>query len=160
MNASQEILTPEEVAALLRVPQSWIYMSTTPNFLMSLLVASQSQPEVTANADFSTLDTVLGSQLTKTLTDADYTLNTGATPSEALYLAYKFSGTLTAARHVVVPANQAKLYIIMNNTNENLLITCSGSASWCVLSPQTPSTGDVYTIFYCDGTNVYKCTGM
>jgi hypothetical protein len=128
---------------------------------MSLLVASQSQPEVTANGDFSTLDSALGSQLIHAMSDADYTLNVAATPSEALYLAYKFTGTLTAMRYVIVPNGQAKLYIVMNETNHNLVVACAGgSGVEALISPQSPSTGDVYTILYCDGTNVYKCTGM
>ena len=70
----------------------------------------------------------------------------------------KFTGTLTQTRHIFVPTNK-KLYVVMNQTNEYLSFECTAGSIGAVIAPQAPSIGDVYTLLYCDGTNVYKITG-
>ena len=76
----------------------------TANLDAPYISQAQSQPEVVANSAFDVFDGALGSLLVTAMSDANYTLNTSATPDEVTsYLAYKFTGTLTAGRNIVIP---------------------------------------------------------
>ena len=76
----------------------------TANLDAPYISEAQSQPEVPANSAFDTFDGALGSLLAHTMSDADYTLNTGASPDEVTeYLAYQFTGALTAPRNISIP---------------------------------------------------------
>jgi hypothetical protein len=126
-------------------------MSNTANLGVPYVVAAQSQPEVTVNGAFDDFDGALGSLLAHSMTDANYTLNLSAVPNEALgYLAYVFTGTLTATRDIIVPANK-KLYFVVNNTTggHSIVVKTSGGTGVTVSNAAAP-----YTICYCDGTNV------
>jgi hypothetical protein len=129
-------------------------MAQTPNFLITEVASNQNQKEVTINQAFIELEAALSNPITIMLSDADYTL-TGGEDGQALgNLAFQFTGTLTASRHIIIP-NQPKLYLIMNNTSaslgEDLIVKClSGAGSTFSLG----TSSSMYTIIYCDGTNV------
>ncbi len=126
-------------------------MSTTPNYGWPLLATNQASPEVTHNAAITDIDQAFGSLLVTAMTDADYTLNLAAVPSEASYLVYQFTGTLTANRNIIVPANK-KLYVVWNNATSpyNLTVKTSGGTGVAVPYGATAQ----YVLLYCDGTNV------
>jgi hypothetical protein len=129
-------------------------MSNTANLGVPYVVAAQSQPEVTVNGAFDDFDGALGSQLATTMTDANYTLNLSAVPNEALaYLTYVFTGTLTADRNIIVPANK-KLYAVWNHATagKNLIVKTSGGTGVTIAYSATAQ----YTMVYCDGTNVVQ----
>src|SRR5579871_5873640 len=87
-------------------------MTTTPNLLLTHIVASQSQKEVTANSAFDGLDEALCNPTVVAMSDADLTL-TDAQMLGNMYLS--FTGTLTAALTITVPVH-AKLILIENDT--------------------------------------------
>lgn len=125
---------------------------STANLDVTYIASNQNQKEVTANAAFDAFDGALGSLLAHTMTDADYTLNLSASPNEALgYLAYVFTGTLTANRNIIVPTNK-KLYAVWNNTTagKSLVVKTSSGTGITVAYSSTAA----YTLLYCDGTNV------
>ncbi len=126
-------------------------MSTTPNYGWPLLATNQASPEVTHNDAITDIDLAFGGLFTKAMSDADYTLDVSAVPSEASYLTYNFTGTLTADRNIIVPTNK-KLYSVWNNTTtpHNLTVKTSGGSGVAV--PFSASAA--YVLLYCDGTNV------
>jgi hypothetical protein len=126
-------------------------MSTTPNYGWPLLATNQASPEVTHNAAITDIDHAFGSLLVTAMTDADYTLNLAAVPSEASYLVYQFTGTLTANRNIIVPTNK-KLYSVWNNTTTPYNLTVKTSGGSGVAVPFSASAA--YVLLYCDGTNV------
>lgn len=119
-------------------------MTQTPNLLIDHIAASQAQKEVTANAAFDALDKALCQFTSIALSDADLTL----TDAQMLgNMALKFTGTLTAARIITVPAH-AKLLFVDNGT--------SGGFG---LSVKTPSGTAIVLgsggrkLLYCDGAD-------
>ncbi len=87
-------------------------MTQSPNLLIEHIAASQAQKEVTANAAFDALDKALCQLTTVALADASLSL----TDTQLLGSAYlRFTGTLTAARTITVPA-RAKPFIVENAT--------------------------------------------
>jgi len=102
-------------------------MTTTPNLLLDHIAASQAQKEVTANAAFDGLDKALCQQTTVALSDADLTLSAAQVVGS---MALKFTGALTAARTITVPA-YAKLLLVENATTGGYALslkTPSGTA--------------------------------
>lgn len=120
-------------------------MTETPNLLIDHIATSQAQKEVTANAAFDALDKALCQLTTVALSDANLSL-TDAQVLESFYL--RFTGALTAARTITVPA-RAKPFIAENATT-------SGFA----LSFKTPSGAAISVgmggrkLFYGDGSTL------
>jgi hypothetical protein len=129
-------------------------MSQTPNLLITEVAANQNQKEVTINQAIIELEAAFTSAVTIAMTDADYTLT--ATEDGQAYgnLAFQFTGTITANRHIILP-NTPKLYLIMNNTNASLgvdlIIKCATGGGSTV---SVAVSSSLYTIVFCDGTNV------
>lgn len=130
----------------------------TANLDAAYISQSQSQPEVTANSGFDVFDGALGSLLLTAMTDADYTLNTSASPNEVTgYMAYKFTGTLTAGRNIIIPVDPLnggfnhKLFAVWNATSGGHAITLKTSSGSGIA---VAASSTVYTLCYCDGTNV------
>jgi hypothetical protein len=118
-------------------------MTTTPNLLIDHIAANQAQKEVTANAAFDALDKALCQLTSIAILDVDTTL----TDAQMLgALSIKFTGTLTAARTITIPA-KAKLLMVENSTTGGFTLgvkTPSGTAiSFAV--------GD-RKLLYCDGS--------
>lgn len=126
-------------------------MSVTPNYGWPLVATNQASPEVTHNAAMVEIDDALGGLFSHAMSDADYTLNTAAVPSEAGHLIYKFTGTLTANRNIIVPSNK-KLYVVWNNTTTPHTLTVK-MATGTGVSISYSATAS-YTMVYCDGTDV------
>lgn len=131
----------------------------TANLDAPYISQAQSQPEVVANSAFDVFDGALGSLLTTAMSDANYTLNTSATPDEVTsYLAYKFTGALTADRNIIIPLDplsstyNKKLFAIWNDTSGGYNLTLKTNAGTGVAV--APSGSAAYTLLYCDGTNV------
>lgn len=119
-------------------------MTTTPNLLIDHIAASQAQKEVTANTAFDALDKALCQSTSLALADANLAL----TDAQMLgNMALKFTGTLTAARMITVPAHPKLVYV------ENA--TTGGYA----LSVKTPSGAAISLgsgerkLLYCDGSD-------
>ncbi len=129
-------------------------MAQTPNLLITEVLASQNQKEVTINQAFVELEAAMTNAITIAMTDADLTLT--ATEDGQAYgnLAFQFTGTITVTRNILLP-NTPKLYLVMNATNpslcESLVIKCAtGGGSTVTIG----NSASVYTIVFCDGTNV------
>ena len=75
---------------------------TTPNLAITHILQSQAQKEVTANAAFDSLDNSANRALSLDLGDADLTLVADQANRNGLII---FTGALTAARTVTLPAN-------------------------------------------------------
>lgn len=126
-------------------------MSTSPNYGWPLIATNQASPEVTHNAAIIDIDAAFGSIFIKAMSDANYTLNVSAVPSEASYLAYKFTGVLTADRNIIVPTNK-KLYTVWNNTTTPFNLVVKTASGGGVTIPFSASAA--YSLVYCDGTDV------
>jgi hypothetical protein len=119
-------------------------MTTTPNLLIDHIAASQAQKEVTANTAFDVLDKALCQFTSIALTDANLTLTDAQMIGN---MALKFTGTLTAARTITVPAHAKFLYV------EN------GTTGGYALSVKTPSGTAIAVgigerkLIYCNGTD-------
>lgn len=102
------------------------------------------------NQQFSDLiDTAIAGYSTISLSDADKTLTAAnGAADEARSMCIKFTGTLTAARNIIVPTT-TKLYCIRNATTGGYAITIKTSAGTGVSVPNGQST-----VIACDGTNV------
>lgn len=122
-------------------------MTTTANLAATKIDVSQAQKEVTANQAFDVFDAAL-SQIAIAMTDADYTLSLITTPQEWQYGILSLTGTLTAARNVVVPLNK-KQYVVVNSTTGGFAVTLKTSAGTGI----TVASG-ASAILRCDGTNV------
>ncbi len=127
--------------------------TTTPNLLISLIAASQNAKETTANTALVDLDEALCGTDYVLMTDADYT------PTQSLALTtmmFVFEGTLSADRHIILPAN-SKPWIIVNKTvgspsSYNLLIKTGSGAVIATI----PNDGNGHLVM-CDGlAAVYK----
>lgn len=102
-------------------------MTTTPNLLIEHIAANQSQKEVTANTAFDALDKAFCQPTDIALADANLSLS-DAQFLGSVYL--RFTGTLTAARTITVPA-RGKLVIVENATTGGFSIdvkTAAGAA--------------------------------
>lgn len=136
-------------------------MGSTPNLLLSHIAASQNQKEVTANASADGLDEALCSNISIAMTDADYTFATGAGSPALSNMAFVFTGTLSTARHVILPPN-AKLYVVKNGTTggspvvtESLIFKVGTGANTVTI------TDTLYHLIYCDGgNNVYSVDSL
>ena len=117
-------------------------MTTTPNLLLNHIVASQAQKEVTANAAFDGLDQALCQPSVIAMTDANLAL-TDAQMLGNMYLS--FTGTLTAARTITVPAH-AKLILIENDTTGGFALNVQLPSG----TPIAFNAGDL-KLLYCDG---------
>lgn len=120
-------------------------MTTTPNLLIDHIAASQAQKEVTANTAFDALDKALCQVTSIVIADANLAL----TDAQMLgNMALKFTGALTAARTVTVPAHAKLLYV------ENA--TAGGYA----IPLKTPSGAAISLgsgerkLLYCDGSDL------
>lgn len=132
-------------------------MSTTPNFLIDHISASQNQKEVTANSAFDLLEGAVSNLLSKALpSDANYTL-TANEGGEALgNFAVKITGTITADRNIILPTNK-KVYAVQNATTGGFnLVFKTSSGTGVTLAVDTTK----YTMLYCDGTNVVTLTSF
>ncbi|MFA5040734.1 MAG: hypothetical protein WC464_03775 [Bdellovibrionales bacterium] len=116
-------------------------MTTTPNLLIDHIAANQAQKEVTANSAFDALDKALCQQTTIALSDANLTLTDAQVIGN---LTLKFTGTLTAARTITIPAH-AKLLIVENATTGGYslsLSTPSGTATTLAYNERRLLYGD------------------
>jgi len=102
------------------------------------------------NQQFSDLiDTAISGYATKAMSDADTTLtasNGAADESRAMVL--NFTGTLTAARNIIVPTT-SKLYFIKNSTTGGFALIIKTVAGTGI---SVRNGGQ--TVVFCDGTNV------
>lgn len=128
-------------------------MSQTPNLLITEIAANQNQKEVTANQAIIELEAALTNALTVAMSDADYTLTATENGQALGNLAFVFTGTITALRHIIVP-NKPKLYLVMNGTSASLgfSLTVKTAAGTGITIPTGTSA---YTLLFCDGVNVY-----
>lgn len=103
----------------------------------------------TANTSYDLLDAAFGSAAVTHDDTASYTLttNNGAT-DEARCLIIVVTGTLTAARNLVVP-NTGKLYLVYNNTTGGYALTVKTAAGTGI----SVANGKKKFV-YSDGTNV------
>ncbi len=102
-------------------------MTTTPNLAIEHIAANQSQKEVTANTAFDALDKAFCQPTNIAIADVHMTL-TDAQFLGCVYL--RFTGTLTAARNITVPA-KSKLVIVENSTTGGFSVnvkTAAGAA--------------------------------
>ncbi len=119
-------------------------MTTTPNLLISHIAASQAQKETTANTAFDALDKALCQYTAIALSDANLTL----TDTQMLgNMALKFTGTLTAARAITVPAH-AKFLFIENGTTGGYAISVKTPSGTAI----SMGSGE-RKLFYCNGTD-------
>lgn len=120
-------------------------MTTTPNLLITHIAANQAQKEVTANAGFDALDKAFCQFTAIALADANLTL-TDAQMLGNFFV--KFTGALTAARTITVPA-RAKMLVVENAT--------TGGSALNVKTPTGTAVGippDERKLLYCDGTTL------
>lgn len=122
-------------------------MTTTANLGVTKIDSAQAQKEVTANEAFDVFDAAF-SELAHTMTDANYTLSTSTTPQEWQYGVINLTGTLTAARNVIVPTNK-KLYVVNNGTTGGFAVTLKTSAGTGIAVAAGASA-----FLRCNGTNV------
>ena len=99
-------------------------MTTTPNLLIEHIAANQSQKEVTANTAFDALDKAFCQPTDIALADANLSVS-DAQFLGSVYL--RFTGTLTAARTITVPA-RGKLIIVENATTGGFSIDVKTAA--------------------------------
>lgn len=128
-------------------------MSTTPNLDITLLVASQNNKEITLNTALLDFDAAFCDHDYIVMTDADLTLSSAVALANMLFV---FEGTLSANRHIILPAN-SKPYIIVNNTvgspsAYSLLVKVGSGAVVATI----PNDGNGHLVM-CDGlAAVYK----
>lgn len=121
------------------------YAATTPNVGYTYLISSQSQPEVSINANYDINDKAvsgLGFDLTLAISGA-VTLTT----VQASHSPWIFNGTPSGTITITVPA-KTFVKTLSNNTGQNLTFTTGSGAT------VTVATG-VKAIIYSDGTNIY-----
>ena len=124
---------------------------STPYLGIAHIAAAQNQPEVTANTAFDDLDIALNAEASFALTDASTALTlTGAQMATGFVL--KLTGTLTAARNVIVPATQ-RTFVVYNASSGGYAVTVKTSGGTGIAVPNAS-----YSILYCDGTNVVQLT--
>jgi len=98
---------------------------------------------------FSLVEQAISGRGVAVMTDADYTLTAlNGASDEARNMVVRITGTLTAARNVIVPT-QAKLFIFENATTGGFAVTLKTAAGSGISVPN----GSSYFL-RCDGTNV------
>lgn len=105
--------------------------STYSDLLRIELIADGEQTGLwgqTTNSNLGVLiEDAISGYLSLELPDADYVLQTALGLSdEARYAALEFTGVLTATRTVTIPST-AKLYVVKNATNFDLVISAGGA---------------------------------
>lgn len=102
------------------------------------------------NQQFADLiDTAIAGYLSIAMSDADKTLSTAnGSTDESRPMVLNFTGTLTAARNVVVPST-SKLYFVRNSTSGGFALTVKTSAGTGIAV-----RNGGYALLVCDGTNV------
>jgi hypothetical protein len=103
------------------------------------------------NSDFTSLvDIAVAGYESISMTDADRTLTNGdgSAANEARYAFINMTGTLTAAKNVIVPT-ASKLYFFKNSTTGGFALTVKTTAGTGISVPN----GKVMVLM-CDGTNV------
>lgn len=124
--------------------------SNTPNLGISHIATNQTQKEVTANTAFDEFDGAITALLLKAFpSDADYTLTTTEGGEAYGFLAYKFTGTISALRNIIVPA-KTKLYLVNNSTTGGFSITVKTPSG----AGFTIANSGSYTLLYCNGVDV------
>ena len=119
-------------------------MTTTPNLLIDHIAASQAQKEVTSNTAFDALDKALCQFSSIAIADANLTL----TDAQMLgNMALRFTGTLTAARTITVPA-RAKLLLAVNATTGGYSLTIKTPSGTSI-----PLGNGERKLLYCNGTD-------
>ena len=120
---------------------------TTPNLAITHILQSQAQKEVTANDAFDALDNSANRALSLDLGDADLTLVAGQANRNGLII---FTGTLTAARTVTLPANHRRL-AVRNATTGGFAVTFTypGAGANVAVLPDTTALlqGDGIDLF-------------
>lgn len=123
----------------------------TPNLAIPHTLPTQNNKTVTLNAGADLFDQALAGAITEAMSDADFTVPT----ADALgYMAFKFTGALTALRNVIVPAVK-KLYLVLNDTTggQDIFFKTVASGGGVTVSPSTGTAGG-YVMVYCDGTYI------
>ena len=103
------------------------------------------------NSDFTSLvDIAVAGYESISMTDADRTLTNGdgSAANEARYAFINMTGTLTAARNVIVPT-ASKLFFFKNATTGGFAVTLKTSAGTGISVPNGKAM-----VLMCDGTNV------
>jgi hypothetical protein len=127
---------------------------STPNLAIAHLSPTQTGKMTTIDADIDALDGAITDLLGITMTTADYTMSTSAGGEALGHLAYKLTGSIGAARNLIVPAVK-KLYIVSNQTTGGYAVTVkTPSGTGIALSDA------LYHILYCDGTNVLNLVAL
>lgn len=104
----------------------------------------------TVNTGITALtDTAIAGTAAVTMTDANYTLTTANGASDqARAMFVTITGTITAARNIIVPSS-SKLYYVTNNTTGGFALTVKTSAGTGI----SVANGKRMAL-YCDATNV------
>ena len=122
-----------------------------------MVLNNQNQPEVTVNGDFDNFDYAINGPATFALVDSPTALTLSIAQMVSAFV-FSLTGTLSAARNVIVPANP-RFFAVMNNTSG------AGSpliAGYAVTVKTASGTGVSVTgtaglaLLYCDGTNVVQ----
>ena len=123
---------------------------SSPNLAITHVVAAQAQKEVTVNAAIDALDGAVAAYKAIAMSDADYTLSTTDAYGN---ISFKFTGTLTADRHIILPAS-SKIYVIKNGTagSHNLIIKIASGGT------VTIAAGTI-ALVYTNGTDVVAVGG-
>lgn len=133
-------------------------MSTTPNLDIALLAANQNNKEITLNSALVALDAAICANKTEAMSDADFTLPPGDFVGGMFF---KFTGTLSANRHVVLPTGSARMIIVLNDTQNaggsidrySLIFTVGTGATTFITPDANPH------LIYSDGVgNVSQCS--
>lgn len=119
---------------------------SSPNLAIPLLSSSQSTKYVTVNGAIDLLDSAIAGSVVEAMADANFNVPTADATG---YMAFKFTGALTAGRNVVVPANK-KLYVVTNGTTGGFAITVKTAGGTGIAI----TAADGAVLVYCDGTNV------
>jgi hypothetical protein len=122
---------------------------STPNLAIAHVLPTQNNKTVTINAGLDQIDTVIAGSITEAMSDADFTVPT----ADALaYMAFKFTGALTAVRNVIVPLVK-KIYLVQNATTggQDILFKTVSVGGGVIISPNTGTAGGFVAV-YCDGT--------
>lgn len=136
-------------------------MATTYSTNLKLaLPANGEQSNVWGTTTNNNLGTLLEQAITGiqsiTMTNANYLLtNLNGVSDEARNAVIIASGTLSSSYNILVPNNQTKLYVIVNNTTQDIGVqTWSGSGlSGTGLIATIPQGSSV--MIYCTGSNCY-----
>lgn len=124
---------------------------STPYLAIAHIAQSQNQPEVTANGAFDDLDDAMNAEPAFALTDASTAITLTQVQMASGFI-LKLTGTLTAARNVIVPAIN-RFFAVYNNSTGGFGVTVKTSGGTGILV-----NNGIYALLYCDGTNVVLLT--